>query len=195
MTEAEIRPEEFYHSDEELDYAVVAVSGNPGTRWGVIPLTTGPVRIGQRLCVIQHPLGLPKQIAMGDNELKYASDTVVQYLTDTLPCCSGSPVFDSTFRIVALHSRSTRVPELSTGVSYYRNEGIRISAIRADLPDLSPYSPLNASLPGRRVGHRGGNHASLNSETSALRRRPRPRAIRVHTPHRWHPGTHEIRWS
>jgi V8-like Glu-specific endopeptidase len=61
----------------------------------------------------------------------------VQYITDTLPGSSGSPVFNDDWRIVALHHSGGNIPEPSTNSIHFRNEGIRIGAILADLPPLN----------------------------------------------------------
>jgi V8-like Glu-specific endopeptidase len=73
---------------------------------------------------------------MSDNEVKYVDDKVIQYLTDTLPGSSGSPVFNERFEIVGLHHMGGDLVEPASGHIYYRNQGVRISAIQANMPDL-----------------------------------------------------------
>jgi V8-like Glu-specific endopeptidase len=60
---------------------------------------------------------------------------VVQYLTDTMPGSSGSPVFNDKWELIVLHHSGGWLPEPSTKSTHFRNEGIRVSAIAADLPD------------------------------------------------------------
>lgn len=137
VTDVNIVPDEFYHSNRRLDYAIVAVEGTPGNEWGTIPITDTPsVEVGQDVFIIQHPGGSPKMIAMSDNEIKHAGSQFIQYLTDTRPCASGSPVFDDKFNLVALHHLGGKLPEPNTNLIYYRNQGVRMSAIQADLSDL-----------------------------------------------------------
>ena len=128
----------FFHTSEALDYSIVRVKGAPGMKWGYIkiPLTT-KVEVADDVFIIQHPSGGPKQIALSDNEVAYADDTVVQYLTDTLPGSSGSPVLNDSMRLIAIHHSGGWIPEPSTGSTHFRNEGIRISAILADMPKLN----------------------------------------------------------
>lgn len=128
-------PEKFFTASLSLDYAVVALEGAPGTEWGTIQLP-GPdvtIEVDDEVFIIQHPDGGPKQIAMSGNEVAYVDDTIVQYTTDTLPGASGSPVFDWEWQLVALHHAGGDLPEPLTGDIYFRNEGIRLSAIKAEL--------------------------------------------------------------
>jgi V8-like Glu-specific endopeptidase len=53
----------------------------------------------------------------------------VQYLTDTEPGSSGSPVFDSQWRLVALHHSGGWLPEPGRETKFYRNEGININRV------------------------------------------------------------------
>ncbi|MCD8014451.1 MAG: serine protease [Lachnospiraceae bacterium] len=80
--------------------------------------------------IIQHPRGYYKQICIGHNSLVYADTEVIQYLTDTLPGSSGSPVFNSEWELIGLHSRGGNICEPRTGKTVFRNEGISIQRIR-----------------------------------------------------------------
>lgn len=130
----DLLPDLVFHTNVELDYSIVGVAGAPGHRYGVIPIGGNPmVNPGEPVTIIQHPLGQPKQIAMVDNEVKYADATIVQYLTDTLPGSSGSPVFNGDFELIGLHHSGGWVPEPQSSSTHFRNEGIFIGAIVADL--------------------------------------------------------------
>lgn len=126
----------FWTSPEnELDCTVVRLIGSPGSRWGVIPMPDqGRLREKDRVVIIQHPAGRHKEIALVDNEVAYVDDRVAQYLTDTEPGSSGSPVFNEDWQLVALHHSGGWIPEPNDRSTHFRNEGIRISAIRAALP-------------------------------------------------------------
>jgi V8-like Glu-specific endopeptidase len=134
-TQYKTAPQEFFAADLDLDYAVVAVDGKPGAEWGTLGLPGVDVKVdvGDDVSIIQHPNGGPKQIAMAGNEVAYIDDRLVQYTTDTLPGSSGSPVLDWQWRLVALHHAGGDLVEPATGNTYFRNEGIRLSAIRAQL--------------------------------------------------------------
>jgi V8-like Glu-specific endopeptidase len=128
-------PGTFFHTNEELDYSVVHVSGSPGDKWGFIELRPDlTVKATQDVAIIQHPGGQPKQIAIVDNEIEYVDDSVAQYLTDTLPASSGSPVFNNDWECVALHHSGGWFPQPSDNSTRFRNEGILISAILTDMP-------------------------------------------------------------
>jgi V8-like Glu-specific endopeptidase len=131
----EADPDTFFHTNAELDYSVVAVAGSPGDKWGFVNLRDDlTLRAKADVAIIQHPGGQPKQIAIADNEVEYADDTVAQYLTDTLPGSSGSPVFNNDWECVALHHSGGWLPQPDDNSTHFRNEGILISAILADLP-------------------------------------------------------------
>jgi V8-like Glu-specific endopeptidase len=87
------------------------------------------VAAGDRVNIIQHPGGGPKQLAFFHNVVAFADDSRIQYLTDTLPGSSGSPVFDKDWRLVGLHHSGGWLPEPGSKQTYYRNEGININVV------------------------------------------------------------------
>lgn len=128
----------FFHTSVDLDYSVVKVKGAPGLKWGYIKLPIDDtIQVQDDVFIIQHPGGEHKQIALSDNEIAYVGEKVLQYLTDTLPGSSGSPVFNDSMRLVALHHSGGWIPEPSNSSTHFRNEGIRISAIAKDIPTWS----------------------------------------------------------
>jgi hypothetical protein len=122
-------PDIFFLTDETLDFTLVSVAGDPGVRFGTIPLARAAVAVGDAVAIIQHPGGQPKQLGLVDNQVAYVDDSVVQYLTDTMPGSSGSPVFDQYWRLVALHHSGGWIPEPTSGSTHFRNEGISFNAI------------------------------------------------------------------
>lgn len=128
-------PEKFFTASLDLDYSVVAVAAGPGGEWGTLSLPGADltVDVGDDVFIIQHPGGGPKQIAMAGNEVVYVDDRVVQYTTDTMKGSSGAPVLDWQWRLVALHHEGGNIVEPGSGKTYYRNEGVRLSAIREEL--------------------------------------------------------------
>lgn len=129
-------PNSLFKNNEELDYAVVRIKGEAGMKGGLLKLKPLDARVDDKVNIIQHPAGGSKQIAMNDNEVKYVDETIVQYITDTLPGSSGSPVFNDNWQVIALHHSGGNIPEPSTNSIHFRNEGIRIGAIIRDLPPL-----------------------------------------------------------
>lgn len=87
-----------------------------------------------RAYVIGHPSGLDTpQFSLQDNLLIDHDDRLVHYRSPTEPGSSGSPVFDGSWRLIAVHhAGGTDMPALhGAGGSYPANEGISVSAIRA----------------------------------------------------------------
>jgi V8-like Glu-specific endopeptidase len=94
-----------------------------------------PVNVApeERVNIIQHPGGGPKQISYFHNVVAYADEKRIQYLTDTQPGSSGSPVFDRQWQLVAVHHSGGWIVEPGTSTQVYRNEGIHINCIISGL--------------------------------------------------------------
>lgn len=133
---AEFRPSAagLLFTDETLDFSLIEIDARPGDAWGWLALRPLPVRVGQRISVIQHPGGQAKQVTLHHNQVVYQGGGVMQYLTSTLPGSSGSPVLDGQWRVVALHHAGGNLREPTTGRVFYRNEGILVSSILEALP-------------------------------------------------------------
>jgi V8-like Glu-specific endopeptidase len=123
-----------FYANEALDYAVFEIEGEPGEEWGYLPLQPRDVQPDQRINIIQHPFGQPKQISIHNNLVEYVGGNVLQYVTSTNPGSSGSPVFDDLWQVVGLHHAGGNIPEPTTGRFYNRNQGILINKILQDLP-------------------------------------------------------------
>lgn len=117
------------------DWTAVRVRGDPATQWGALDLTDVAVKVNDYVNIVQHPGGMPKQIALYHNVVAFADDRRVQYLTDTMPGSSGSPVFDSAWRVVALHHSGGWLPEPGTNQVFFRNEGIHVRALLRGLKE------------------------------------------------------------
>jgi len=119
------------------DWTAVRVKGDPNKKWGFLPLVEADVKANDYVSIIQHPGGLPKQIALYHNLVAFVGGDRVQYLTDTLAGSSGSPVFDSQWRVVALHHSGGLLTEPGSKGKrlYFRNEGIHVKAILKGLAE------------------------------------------------------------
>lgn len=108
-----------------LDFAFCWVDGEPGKEWGHVPLTrsTSSIMNGELAHIIQHPNGDPKIVVVHDNTVEKQDESVVHYVSDTLPGSSGSAVFNNEWTPIALHHASRGL----------LNEGIKFSAIAAHL--------------------------------------------------------------
>ncbi|HEY6058125.1 MAG TPA: trypsin-like peptidase domain-containing protein [Candidatus Limnocylindrales bacterium] len=134
--ERSLMPDEFFRTSPEDDWAAVRVAGSPNVAWGALDLPAPNVNVGDRVNIIQHPNGEPKQISFFSNVVVFVGGGRVQYLTDTEPGSSGSPVFDRAWNVVALHHSGGWLTEPGAKAAtkeYYRNEGILIDVVKAGI--------------------------------------------------------------
>jgi endonuclease G len=148
-----IQPDTFFVSNDKLDFAIVsvapkAVTGENLAGTGFIGMSEATSKIlkGQPIEIIQYPDGGAKEYATRNNRLlDILDDGFLHYETDTLEGSSGSPAFNDTWELVALHHAG--IPEVLDGkiistdgtpwtedmgddkVHWIANEGTRISAI------------------------------------------------------------------
>jgi V8-like Glu-specific endopeptidase len=107
----EFRCDRVVDSDAGLDFALLRLQGNPGTKWGTLKWSTEPTDARAGLYLIQHPNGRPKRVARTGCIVKTPSavgnvpprETDMGHTCDTETGSSGSPVFDQGFKVVALH--------------------------------------------------------------------------------------------
>jgi len=123
-----------FSTTENLDFTAIRLIDHEKavSCYGCLLLKDLPVERDDFVNIIQHPAGQMKQIALYHNIVTYSDDKIVQYLTDTLNGSSGSPVFNSSWDVVALHHSGGRQKENDHPLpvdANYRNEGVRISAI------------------------------------------------------------------
>ena len=160
-------PGRFFYTNDRLDFSIVAVaptslSGHEELEdWGWLPLSGAPGKAdpGEYLTIVQHPGGQMKQVCVRENKLlKYVGD-FLWYNTDTTAGSSGSPAFNRFWQVVALHhsgvprkdaqgrtlTKDGRVwkPSMDeSSIDWIANEGIRISAIVADIKVAVGSHPL-----------------------------------------------------
>ncbi|MEV0411484.1 trypsin-like peptidase domain-containing protein [Streptomyces sp. NPDC050448] len=127
--------------DEELDYAILRLTGQPpreALRVAIEPLTVAqePVAVN----IIQHPGGQPKRVALRNNLVYEANENDVRYFTDTRGGSSGSPVFTDDWQVVALHRGTRRVEDVNfQGKSTaFVNVGTQMSSVMRHLREHSP---------------------------------------------------------
>ncbi|AMV35123.1 Glutamyl endopeptidase precursor [Pirellula sp. SH-Sr6A] len=130
-------PDDLFITSKEDDWTAVRVVGDANANWGQLMFAKAPAEKDQHVNIIQHPGGQPKQIAIYNNLVQFADRTCVQYLTDTMNGSSGSPVFNSSWEVVALHRAGgmLREPNSPSTRQYFRNEGTPIELIRNRLVD------------------------------------------------------------
>jgi V8-like Glu-specific endopeptidase len=121
----------------ELDYTIVQLTDVPKSAH-CLKLRPTAIQRDSRLTIIQHPGGDYKKISMQNNFVEYVDEFVVQYTTSTEPSSSGSPVLNDDFDVVAIHHSGGQLTEPTTKRRYFRNEGVRLSAIIDDLRRHAP---------------------------------------------------------
>lgn len=122
-------PDRFFVTSKELDFTIVGCDDEGLDDFDPIPLLRNPSTVtrGEKVNIIQHPRGRPKEVALHNNNVLRVKDKVVWYETDTEPGSSGSPVFNNTWDLVALHHAGW----VENGVT--TNEGVRMAAIVSHL--------------------------------------------------------------
>jgi V8-like Glu-specific endopeptidase len=126
-----------------LDIAILELDDYPNvtpmplaTQMPLLETITKP-----RAYVIGHPSGLDTpQFSLQDNLLIDYDDTLVHYRSPTEPGSSGSPVFDNTWSLIAVHhAGGLETPKLhGDGGTYPANEGIAVAAIKDRLAKDPP---------------------------------------------------------
>jgi V8-like Glu-specific endopeptidase len=114
-----------------LDFAIVRLGNNPGAMFGVTQVSTTDAAVGDMLCIMGHPAGVPKRIEAGP--ASSLSGTTISYNDiDTLGGNSGSGILRATDgRLVGVHINGGCNPQ-GTGA----NSGVRITSILAQSPTI-----------------------------------------------------------
>ena len=126
--------ENCFYTSKDHDWTFVKLKEDANATYGSLTISKTAVEQSDFVNIIQHPAGGPKQIALYHNTVTSVEDQYVHYLTDTLNGSSGSPVFDSDWKVVALHHWGGTTKE--KGMNVYRNRGINILLVRKALTDL-----------------------------------------------------------
>ncbi|GAA3946235.1 trypsin-like serine protease [Chitinophaga oryziterrae] len=124
-----------FFTDEKDDWTIVKVKGDLNEKYGALRLAEKGISKTEFVNIIQHPEGGPKQIALYNNMVTYSDENIVQYLTDTLPGSSGSPVFNTNWEVVALHFSGGWTSEPGNANPVYRNMGLNIRKLVKVLQD------------------------------------------------------------
>lgn len=124
---------------ELLDCTILKISEAEGepplASWGMLPLGYSEgdkVSVGAHVTIVQHPQGGPKKIAATANEVVNIYDRRLQYMTDTMGGSSGSPVFNDSWKVIAIHHAGGNIIKNDRQERFFANEGILFSYIMRD---------------------------------------------------------------
>lgn len=177
-------PDKFFVADDTLDFALVAVElsnhkGDVISNFGFNQMIrdSGKALVGEHVNIIQHPSAEPKQIAIRNNKIIGKSGNFLHYLTDTRRGSSGSPVFNDSWDLVALHHAGKPKRDGQNNILlidnsvwdgsrftmdqiwWEANEGVRISKIIKYLDSLV----MSMSEPFKRMYQEIFNSQAINS--------------------------------
>lgn len=121
-----------------LDYAICRIGGNPGAAFGINSISAADAAVGDMLCIIGHPAGVPKRIEAGP-ATSFSGKTIKYNDIDTLGGNSGSGILHGlTGLLVGVHTNG------GCDQAGGSNFGYRISAIRAVSPILQALPAMTA---------------------------------------------------
>ncbi|SDD38120.1 endonuclease G [Sphingomonas sp. YR710] len=166
----ELDPDTLFHSDESLDYAIVAVRPTAPTGELLSPLnflsinaSASKILPGMPMLMVEYPDGGAKRYATSNCKLlELRDDGFLRYETDTSEGSSGSPCFSEAWEVCALHHASIpRVRgddvlnkdgsvwtpgEPDDDIDWIANEGIRISFVVKAMSAVTPVNPVGRRL-------------------------------------------------
>jgi endonuclease G len=146
-----LRPDLFFFNNEKLDFALVSVETASEDGVGLetfgyhrlIP-EGGKTLLKEWMTVIQHPGGARRQFAIRENQCVDDTDPdVIWYKSDTAQGSSGSPVFNDSFQVVALHHAG--VPRQDSKKNYILKNGKKVKDI-TDVDDSEVDWIANAGI-------------------------------------------------
>ena len=163
-------PDALFHSDQALDFAIVAVKPTAATgellsslHFLAINGSTAKILPGMPIIMIENPDGGAKRYATTNNRLiEIRDDGFLRYETDTDEGSSGSPDFNDAWEVCGLHHAS--IPRVNgddilnkdgsvwspgdpeNNIDWVANEGVRISFVVKALSAVVATNPA-----GRRM--------------------------------------------
>jgi V8-like Glu-specific endopeptidase len=168
----------------ELDFTRVKIidqTDKPLRQWGYVEFERdAPPVTGEAVTIIQHPKGEDKQIALDANDVVSVWNQYLFYTTDTEPGSSGSPVFNSNWKVVAIHHAGRTDQEggliiNDKGEKRGANRGILFERIFAFLDKAGNGSaPTSTAIAGRESFVPDSTAAPASTTSSATKPAPPP---------------------
>lgn len=134
-------------SNRELDYAIFSLPNEVKDRAPLslvsTPLLKNPDQpVRARVNVVQHPHGLPMQLAIRNNYIMSGDEQQLTYLSDTESGSSGSPVMNDNWQVGALHiggreNQALNFELLGRPINH-ENIGVAMAAILNDINSQKP---------------------------------------------------------
>lgn len=119
---------------EDLDFMLLRLN-QPVTgddQISQLSLEPNSVQLDEFVNIIQHPNGRSMEVSLRFNQVVAVEDKRIYYLADTEEGSSGSPVFDDSWRLIALHHSGGELDETGN-IVIAANVGVPIDAIRKQI--------------------------------------------------------------
>ncbi len=133
--ELRLVPEEGFATSQEQIWTAVRVAGKPTERMGYLSLEPATPQANDRLSLIYHPGGGPKQLELLNRAVVDVDKARLQYNTENplhnikQPGAGGAPIFDVNWRVVGMHLAHGKLKGLSSGDSRFCGQGVHVDVI------------------------------------------------------------------
>lgn len=156
----QLDPEFFFYTNKEFNYATVAISSKGVNNRGLLGLSRDPGVVDEEyLTMIHHPAGQAKQVGLRANKLLKSLHDRIWYSPNGASGSAGAPIFNRHWQVVAIHTcgiprrapngdiltnngRTWNSSMDETSIAWLAQEGVRISAVLADLKERVADHPL-----------------------------------------------------
>jgi len=154
---------------EGLDFAIVRLGGNPGGTFGVTQVSTTDANVGNMLCIIGHPAGVPKRIEAGPTTDLHGARIGYNDI-DTLGGSSGAGILRaSDGHIVGIHTNGG-CSGSGPGPDNSHNHGVRITSIIESSPTLRRITTPTFKHPRDDILKHPEDDILKNPDTDRLKR-------------------------